>query len=281
MRIWHNCYSKIISLENIFQAWEEFIKGKKKKLDVGLFERLLEDNLFALHESLVNHTYRHGAYEEFYVRDPKIRHIHKASVKDRVVHHLLSEVLEEIFDPTFYAHSYSCRKDKGTHKAVEAFVKLSRKASKNNSSKLFVLKCDIKKFFASVDHQVLTNILSQKIHDPDLITLLDEIIGSYHTEGLPKVGMPIGNLTSQLFANIYLNPLDQYLKHELKVQYYIRYADDFVVLSDNIQYLEELLQKIKCFLSERLKLSLHPNKITIRNYYLGIDFVNSPLYSTQ
>jgi RNA-directed DNA polymerase len=278
MRIWHSSYSKIISLENIFRAWEEFIKGKRKNADVGMFEWSLEENLFALHESLENQTYRHGNYEEFYVRDPKIRHIHKASVKDRVIHHLVSEVLEDIFDPTFYAHSYSCRRDKGTHKAVEAFRRLARKASQNNTSRLFVLKCDIKKFFASVDHEVLLELLGKKIHDSDFINLLNKIISSFQTEEAPGKGMPIGNLTSQLFANIYMDPLDQYLKHDLKVQYYIRYSDDFVVLSESKEYLEELLGKLGEYLNARLKLSLHPNKISIRDYYLGIDFLGYVIF---
>lgn len=147
----------------MFQAWEEFLKGKRAKADVGVYERNLEDNIFDLHRELSEKTYRHGNYQEFYVRDPKVRHIHKACVKDRVVHHLTSKVLEEIFDPTFYPHSYSCRKGKGTHRAVQAFVKMSRKASKNNTSKLLILKCDIKKFFASVDHEVLIKLLKKRI----------------------------------------------------------------------------------------------------------------------
>jgi len=121
MRICHRSYSNIITLENLFQAWGEFAKGKRKKADVGLFERSLEDNLFTLYKSLKNKTYKHGGYEAFYVHDPKIRHIHKATVKDRVVHHLVSKILEQIFEPTFYTHSYSCRKDKGTHKAILYF----------------------------------------------------------------------------------------------------------------------------------------------------------------
>lgn len=278
MRIWHSTYPKIISLENVFQAWEEFAKGKRKKVDVGLFERDLEDNLFALHKSLEDRTYKHGDYKSFYVRDPKVRHIHKACVKDRVVHHLVSKVLEEIFEPTFYAHSYSCRKEKGTHKAVNAFVKLSRKASKNNTSRLFVLKCDVKKFFASIDHQVLLKILNSTIQDDEFLWLLQEIVYSFKTETGNNHGMPIGNLTSQLFANIYMNPLDQYMKHELKVQYYIRYADDFVILSSDKEYLHDLLPKIEKFLQNNLRLSLHPNKVSINNYYLGVDFLGYVIF---
>lgn len=266
-----------ISIEKLFQAWEEFRTGKKKKDDVLSFEYHLEDNLFNLYQKLKEKTYEHGSYKSFYVRDPKVRHIHKAKVADRVVHHLISKRLEKIFDKTFYEHSYSCRKNKGTHKAVKAFIKMARKASKNNTSKLYILKCDIKKFFASVDHQVLKNALGTKISDPYFLWLLDEVIDSFQM-GLTNAplfsqGMPIGNLTSQLFANIYLDLLDQFMKHELKVKYYIRYADDFAILSENKSYLESLLFKIDKFLNQELKLSLHPNKISIRDYYLGIDFL--------
>lgn len=277
MKIWHSFYSKIITLERVFKAWEEFSKGKRGKADVALFERNLEDNLFILYESLKNKTYKHGAYKAFYIRDPKIRHIHKACVQDRVVHHLTSKVLEKIFEPTFYAHSYSCRKNKGTHKGIEAFIKLARKVSRNNTSPLYVLKCDIKKFFASVDHGVLLKILNQSIKDEDFIWLLNEIILSFKTEGIAK-GMPIGNLTSQLFANIYMNPLDQYMKHELKTEHFIRYADDFVVLSQDKKYLEDLIPIIKAFLEKKLKLTLHPNKVVIGNYYLGVDFLGYVIF---
>lgn len=277
MRVYHNLYSECITIEKLFQAWEEFAKGKRKKQDVIFFERFLEDNLFKLFFELKNKSYKHGEYKSFFVRDPKVRHIHKAFVKDRIVHHLVSKILEHIFDPTFYIHSYSCRKDMGTHKAVKAFIKLTRKISGNNSSSFFVLKCDVKKFFATVDHQILLDILKTKIKDPDFISLLEKVIDSFVSEytldpQIPK-GMPIGNLTSQLFANIYLDPLDQFLKHKLKVPHYIRYADDFVILSDDKYYLESLIPKIKQFLESDLKLSLHPNKIHIFNYYLGIDFL--------
>jgi len=277
MKIWHNFCSEIITLERVFKAWEEFSKGKKGKADVALFERNLEDNLFTLYELLKNKTYKHGPYKSFYIRDPKIRHIHKACVQDRVVHHLVSKVLEKIFEPTFYAHSYTCRKNKGTHKGIKAFIKLARKVSKNNTSPLYVLKCDIKKFFASVDHGVLLKILNKSIKDDDFIRLLNEIIFSFKTEGLFK-GIPIGNLSSQFFANIYMNPFDQYMKHELKIEYYIRYADDFVVLSRDKKYLEDLIPMIKIFLERELKLTLHPNKVGIDNYYLGIDFLGYVIF---
>lgn len=277
MRIWHNIYSNLTTVEAVFQAWDEFIQGKKKKEDVVTFGRFLEDNLFDLQRDLKNKTYKHGSYKSFYIRDPKVRHISKASVKDRVVHHLVSNILEDIFDRTFYAHSYSCRKNKGTHKAVEAFIKMSRAASKNNTSPLYALKCDIKKFFASVDHQILYRQLDRKIMDDDFLWLLKGIIESFDTDSMPK-GMPIGNLTSQHFANIYMNDFDQYMKHTLKVKNYIRYADDFIILANNKKYLEEILVKITEFLEISLKLTLHPDKVIVRDYYLGVDFLGYVIF---
>ncbi len=277
MKIWHNIYSDITTLEAIFQAWDGFILGKKKKKDVVEFGRYLEDNLFLLNEELRNKTYEHGGYKSFYVRDPKVRHISKAKVRDRVVHHLVSSILENVFDSTFYAHSYSCRKNKGTHKAVEKFAQMLCKASRNNTSAIYVLKCDIKKFFATVDQKILLQLLSEKIKDDDFLWLLSEIIDSFQSDYTfdlfePK-GMPIGNLTSQFLANIYLNPLDLFVKNELKIKYYIRYADDFVILSEDQEYLKEVLSKIEQFLKFKLKQVLHPDKIIIRDYYLGIDFL--------
>ena len=273
MKIWHNLYEEITTLESIFQAWDEFIKDKKKKQDVVEFTRHLEDNLFALYTSLLEKTYQHGGYKSFYVRDPKVRHISKAIVRDRVTHHLVSNVLEKVFDPTFYAHSYSCRKNKGTHKGVLSFSNQLRKLSKNNTSPAYVLKCDIKKFFASVDHAVLLDKLQKKIKDEDFLWLLREIVTSFRVEPSEAKGMPIGNLTSQFFANIYLDPFDKFIKNTVKAPYYIRYADDFALMADNKEYLEDLLPKIEKFLKDELNLSLHPNKVSIRDYYLGIDFL--------
>ncbi len=276
--MYHINYSSIISIENIFQAFSEFKKGKGKREDVQLFERNLEDNLFSLHENLKEKKYRHGDYKAFYVRDPKVRHIHKAVVRDRIVHHLVSNVLEVVFEPQFFAHSYSCRKEKGTHKAVIELIKQARKASKNNMSALFVLKCDIKKFFASIDHKVLLALLKSSFNDKDFLWLLSEIVESFQTDNTISKGMPIGNLTSQLFANIYLNPLDQFMKHVLKVKYYIRYADDFIILSKDRDYLQNLIIEIEKYLSDKLQLKLHPSKVTIRNYYFGIDFLGYVIF---
>lgn len=271
MKVFHDLYSQTISIENLLQAWEEFKKGKRKKKGVGEFELYLEDNLFLLHTTLQNKTYKHGEYSGFFITDPKLRHIHKAEVIDRVVHHTLFKTLNEIFDSTFISDSYSCRKGYGTHKGFKKLVKYARKVSKNYTVNCWALKSDIKKFFVSVDHKILFEIISRKIKDEELLWLIEEIIESYYGE-LGK-GIPIGNLTSQLFANIYLNELDRFVKHTLKVKYYLRYADDFVILSKDKDGLEFYLKEIESFLGAYLSLQLHPKKTVFRKLTWGIDFV--------
>lgn len=265
------------TIENIFERYFEFRVGKKKKKDVLQFERFAEDNLFALYDELKSRTYFPGSYKGFYVRDPKLRLIHKAIVVDRVVHHIVSKELEKIFEPTFYAHSYAGRKGKGTHKAVTTLHKMAWKVSRNNTRACWALKCDIRKFFASINHIILLSILKKKIADQDFLDLLEKIINSFYSEQTNdltnKKGIPIGNLTSQFFSNIYLNELDQFIKHELKVKYYIRYADDFVLLSENKEYLQNLIEPINTFLAEHLDLKLHSNKIILRPFRSGADFL--------
>jgi len=264
-------YLDLISIENLFQAWSEFKKGKRKRLDVQIFERNLEDNLFTLHQKLRDKTYRHGNYHSFYVQDPKQRHIHKASVVDRIVHHLLYKYLYELFDKDFIYDSYSCRLNKGTHKAVLRLKKFTRKVSKNYTNTCWGLKLDVKKFFASVDHNILLDLLEKKVNNKDILWLLNQVIESFHVE--KSCGIPLGNLTSQIFANIYMNELDQFIKHTLKVKYYIRYADDFLILSKNRDELCEYINILVYYLKIRLKLKLHPKKIIIRKFDWGIDFL--------
>lgn len=266
-------YDNLISIENLFQAWEEFKKGKLKKKDVQEFHRNLEDHLFELHRKLKNKTYRRGSYQDFYVNDPKRRHIHKANVSDRIVHHLLYKYLYEIFDKTFIYDSYSCRLNKGTHKAVKRLTKFTRKVSKNYTGDCWALKCDIKKFFASVDHKILKNLIERKIKDKNIPWLIGEVIDSFKPGVKPLKGIPLGNLTSQIFANIYMNELDQFVKQELKVKYYLRYADDFIILDSDKEDLHRYTSILAMFLKGNLNLELHPKKIILRKLNWGIDFL--------
>ncbi len=264
-------YNVIISVENLLEAWKEFEKGKKNRKDVQIFSLRLMNNIFSLHNELFNHTYKHGDYQAFKINDPKPRDIHKATVKDRLLHHAIYRILYPFFDKTFIADSYSCRINKGTHKSINRFLDFGRKVSKNSTKTCWVLKCDIRKFFARIDHAILLKILQEYIPDKNIIELLKNVIGSFNTN--PNVGLPLGNLTSQLLVNIYMNKFDQFVKHKLKVKYYIRYADDFVIFSEDKKYLENLILEISEFLERELKLNLHPDKVFIKTLVSGVDFL--------
>lgn len=265
-------YDDIISPENLLAAWREFFRGKTKKPDVQLFGYRLADNVRSLHEDLRNRTYRHGEYLAFNISDPKPRNIHKASVCDRLLHHAVYRMLYPFFDTTFIADSFSCRRGKGTHRALDRLRHFARQVSCNHTRTVWVLKGDIRKFFASIDHKILIDILVQYIPDQNIIWLLRNIVESFTSTGVGK-GLPLGNLTSQLLVNIYMDEFDQFVKHQLKIKHYIRYADDFVVLSDNKVWLEQILFEIQNYLKVVLKLELHPNKVSISTMASGIDFL--------
>lgn len=241
-------------------------------MDVQEFERCLMQNLILLHEELKDKTYIHGRYQHFVVNDPKRRDIHKASVRDRVLHHALYRQLYPFFDSTFIADSYSCRNNKGTHRALKQFEVFARKVSQNYTKQCWVLKCDIRKFFANIDHEILLAILRKRIEDEHILWLLIRVIASFNS-GVVGKGLPLGNLTSQLLVNIYMNEFDQWVKHELKIKYYIRYADDFVFFSEDREYLQAVRQKCEVFLTEKLHLALHPDKVSITTIYSGVDFL--------
>lgn len=257
----------MVSVENLLSAWQEFSSGKRKKKDVEVFSLNLMDNIISLHEELINKTYKHGDYYAFSINDPKHRQIHKATVKDRIVHRAIYRKLYPFFDKTFISDSFSCRINKGTHKALNRFKGFNYKVSKNNTKTVFVLKCDIRKFFASISQGVLIEILKEYVPDGEIMELLQNVIKSFNK------GLPLGNLTSQLFCNIYMNKFDQFVKHILKIKHYIRYADDFVIFSINRIYLEDLLAQVSIFLKGKLKLELHPSKVSIETLASGIDFL--------
>ena len=277
MKVWHTIYNKLTTKANIVNGYNEFLKGKRKKKDVIRFGKEKRENLEKLRLSLINKTYNPGNYSQFIVNDPKTRIIHKANVEDRIIHHIVSSFLEEIFDNTFIEHSYSCRKDKGTHRGVLGLQKMAIKESHNNTKTCWILKCDISKFFASVNHKILIKILSRKIKDNEFMDLLVMIINSFYSDKTKdlsdKKGIPLGNLTSQFFSNIYLNELDQFVKHSLKVKYYLRYADDFAFISTDRNYLLSLIPSIRLFLEKELDLELHPKKVILGKFSNGIDFL--------
>lgn len=277
MKRYGNIYERMICPESLFAAWNAFKVGKTGREDVANFEWKLEENIFALHRDLKSKAYRHAAYFAFFIADPKQRHIHKATVRDRVVHHAVFQVLNPIFEPTFIADSYSCRVGKGSHKGVDALSYMVRKISRNYTRPCFVLKCDVRRFFDSIDHSVLLEILRERIADTDVMYLLETIVESFPAGQLNiferRKGVPIGNLTSQLFANVYMNVFDQFMKHERKIEHYARYTDDFIIVSDNRDSLIALLPKIRSFLSEKLHIELHPKKVSICQPHQGVDFL--------
>lgn len=263
----------------MFSAWHEFRRGKKKKLEIQQFEFTLEENLFQLREELAAHTYQPMPYVSFYVRDPKLRHIHKAHIRDRVLHQAVFRALYLIFDRHFIYDSYASRFGKGVHAAVERLRVFSRKVSENYRRPIFALQCDVRKFFDSVDHELLLGFIRERISDSDALWLTECVIRSF--EKTPGRGLPLGNVTSQLFANIYLNKLDRFMKNDMRATYYIRYCDDFVILADNADMFADMIARIKQFLSQQLYLDLHPSKVIIRKFSKGVDFlgyVERPYY---
>lgn len=227
MRVYKNLFERISSAENLFSAWDAFKRDKRNKPDVWKFEWHLEENIFQLRRELLNKTYKHGPYIGFYIHDPKQRHIHKASVRDRILHHAVFSVINPIFEETFIQTSFSCRVGYGTHKGVAALERMTKKIYKNGTGRCFVLKCDIQKFFDSMNHHVLLSIIKNRIKDEDAMWLLREIVESYSSSRstlFEANGLPIGNLTSQLFANIYMNEFDQFMKNTLKTKSYVRYT---------------------------------------------------------
>jgi len=261
-------FNELINFASIFSAWYEFRAGKSKRPDIMAFERNLEDNLFALRDELVAGTYRHGVYRRFYIYDPKFRVINKASVRDRVLHHLVFAKLYEIYNPCFVNESYSSRVGKGTHAGVADLESTLKTVSRNFTKRVFALKGDVKRFFDSVNHAMLLEILARKIKDADFMRLIENIIRSFGENR----GLPLGNVTSQIFANIYLNELDQFIKQALRCKHYFRYADDFAILRESERELSVLRAAIDEFLQNNLALRLHNRKTFVVKHARGMDF---------
>ncbi len=254
-------------------SWKGFLNGKRKRRDVAKFSIKFTDNILKLHKDLSGKSYKHGLYHAFKINDPKPRDIHKATVHDRIIHHALYRSLYPYFDNKFIYDSYSCRNNKGTHKAINRFRRVYWKVSKNNTKTAWILKCDIRKFFATINHKILKEILAKHIEDEDILWLLQQVIDSFRTKDGVDVGLPLGNITSQLFINVYMNEFDQFVKKKLKVRYYIRYADDFIILSKDKSYLVNIIPKISEYLEKELNLLLHPHKVFIKTLASGVDFL--------
>jgi RNA-directed DNA polymerase len=278
MRAFDRVYPEVVSLPSLYRAYALASKGKKSASFIR-FSGDLHASIGRLHKELMEKTYKPSPYTVFYVDDYKRRRIMAPDFRDHVVHHAVCLFLEQMYEPSFIYDSFACRRGKGVHKA---FRRLKRFLNRSGEGSYF-MKCDVTKFFYSIDHHALKAILRRKILDQDFLWLLDAIIDSHVEDAMPyhipnplfenqEKGVPIGNLTSQHFANIYLNELDFHVKHNLGVKHYIRYMDDFIVLSEDKDNLHELWVCIRDFLGDSLRLRLEASKTQINRVRNGVDF---------
>ncbi len=286
MKTYKNLYNKLYSFENLQLAYEKAKHHKTTMPAVKEFEEHWRLNLCLLIKELSEQTYKPQPLKKFILRDPKTRTICVSQFRDRIIHHALVNILQPIFEPRFIYNSYASRRGKGTLPAIKRFDTFVKKVTKNgklisnarnaNDIQGYALKADIKHYFDTVDHKTLLNILTKRIKDEKVLWLTKVILDNYKS-GASGRGMPLGNWTSQFFANIYLNELDQFIKHQLKAKYYIRYVDDFVILHPNKTVLIGYEKQIKNFL-QKLKLELHPDKCKIIPLKRGISFLGFRIF---
>ena len=283
-----NLWPTLTSFEHLLGSSEKAKRGKRFRPAVARYEFALERELWKLREQLLGKTYRPGNYRSFYIYEPKKRLISAAPYRDRIVHHALTGVLEPIFEPTFITASYACRKGKGTHAAVDRCQQFARRFR-------YVFKTDIRKFFPSMDHAILKELVARKIKDADVLWLVGHIVDGSNpqedvqhyfpgddlfTPGERQRGIPIGNQTSQFLANVYLDPLDHFVKERLRFKGYVRYVDDFLLFSNDKRQLNEARERISEFLIQ-LRLRLHPRKNAIFPVEEGIRFLGYRVFPTH
>lgn len=261
-------FEQVISFENLYFAFRKAAKGAKGKLPSERFFYFLETELYNLKLELENNAYKPAPYHYFTVYEPKERKISVAPFRDRVVHHAIIRVIEPIYEKVFVYDSYATRKNKGTHKAIYRAQQFMRQNK-------WYFKTDISKYFESINHDILMTILRKKVKDPKLILLLQQIISRGGENGK---GLPIGNLTSQFFANVYLDQLDHFLKDQLGIKYYLRYMDDFVIFNENKQELKLLRKILHEFLQEKLKLKMKERATVINQRLHGISFLGTRIF---
>lgn len=270
MKRFGNLYYRICDIDNLYLAYTKARKGKGNTYGVIQFEKELDDNINALHEELSEGKYVTSEYQTFIIHDPKKREIYRLPFRDRVVHHAIMNILEDIWTPIFISHTYSCIKGRGIH----GVMKHLKKDLKDIQNTKYCLKMDIRKYYPSIDHLILKNIVRKKIKDKRLLELLDGIIDS-------APGIPIGNYLSQFFANLYLSYFDHWLKEERRIKYYYRYADDMVILASNKEKLHSLLGDVKSYLHNNLHLDLKDNYQIFPVDNRGIDFVGYVFFHTH
>ena len=290
MKTYRNLYPQVYNFENLYLAYRRARRGKRGRVEVASFEFRLEDNLVELQDELATRTYLHGAYRSFTIHEPKRRLISAAPFRDRVVHHALMRIIDPIFERTFIDDSYANRVGKGTHRALDRAQQFARQHR-------YVLPCDVRQFFPSIDHAILRRILARKVADPDVLWLVNRILESgvgvlsqeyemvyYPGDDLlaanrPR-GLPIGNLCSQHWANTYLNELDQFAKRDLKVRSYLRYVDDMLFFGDDKKQLLAWRAAAIDKLAE-LRLMLHETRAQPRPVTEGTPFLGFIIYPTH
>lgn len=273
-----------LSLSNLWRSWFAFKRGKKSTQELERFNYYLEENLYQLYEDLQSGNYKHQLYRKFIAIDDKRREILVASIRDRVVHRLMYQYLVDIHDETFIFDVWSCRKEKGLTEAIERTQYFL-----NKYPKYAVWRADVKKFFDNINHQRLLDIISLKVSDAKAMHLLKEIINTYsvtererererRSAALQKKGIPIGNLTSQIFANIYLNELDRFIRHRIKPKAYLRYGDDFIIIEENMEDLKKIREITANFLEENLRLKVNSNNDIIVKTKWGLKFLGVKIF---
>ena len=280
MKRYGNLWQEIITFENILLATRKAQRGKRFRPNVLEFNFNLETEVINLQKELETKTYQTGDYKVFQLIEPKPRQISAAPYRDRVVHHALCNVIAPIFEKAFIPDCYANRIGLGTHKALKRFTQFAR-------SSRYILQCDIKKYFASIDHEILKQMMRQKIKCPDTLWLIDLIIDRSNLQEpvltyfvgddllaplTYRKGLPLGNLTSQFFANIYLSQFDHFVKENLKAKKYLRYVDDFALFSDDRDFLKSANLEIESYLSQ-IRLLLHPAKTHLFETKYGANFV--------
>ncbi len=299
MRTYKNLYPQIHSFANLYLSFRAARKAKRHRVAVARFESDLEHNLLQLEAQLREQAYRPGPYTSFYVYEPKRRLVSAAPFRDRVVHHALCQVIEPIWEPRFIHTNYACRLGKGTHRALDQCHDWVRRFR-------YCFHGDIVRYFPSIDHQIMRCLLARRIADRRTMWLIDRILDSgagiqvgeypmtYFAQDDPLTrsgqglfaalrprGLPIGNLTSQFWANVYLHQLDKFAKHQLRCRAYLRYMDDFLLFSDDKAQLQEWKSAVRDFLAEHLRLVLHPRKSLVFPVKVGVDFCGFRIYPTH
>lgn len=280
MRTYNNLYEQIYDFQNLYNAYIKARRGHRYEHQVLVFTQNLESELIQLQNDLIWETYRTGAYRRFYIHDPKTRQVAALPFRDRVLQHALCSIIEPIFERSFIYDSYACRVGKGTHAGADRVTEFLRQASRL-WQKPYCLKCDISKYFPSVNHNTLLAIIKKTIVCKDTLWLIEEILSSWVDEGHPEPkGLPIGNLTSQLWANVYLDQLDHFAKEILRVKFYVRYMDDFVIINGDKAELWRIKNEIEGFLEDKLSLKLN-GKTGIFPITQGVDFLGYRIWPSH